>query len=66
MFIVSTISLYFRALFVSRISLATEILVLRQQLLVLNRTVKRPELRQRDRIFWVCLQIPLIVNAKSG
>jgi transposase InsO family protein len=55
MFIFSTISLYFRALFVSKLSLATEILLLRQQLLVLNRTVKRPKFRQRDRIFWVCL-----------
>ena len=35
--------------------LATEILVLRQQLLVLNRTVKQPKLRRRDRLFWVCL-----------
>ncbi len=47
--------LFFRSLFFSRISLATEILVLRQQLLVLNRTVKRPNLRPRDRLFWVCL-----------
>jgi hypothetical protein len=45
----------FRSLFVSRLSLATEILILRQQLLVLNRTVKRPKVRQRDRRFWVCL-----------
>ena len=53
--IVSAFFLFFRCLFVSRLSLATEILVLRQQLLVLNRTVKRPKLRQRDRLFWVCL-----------
>ena len=32
-----------------------EILVLRQQILVLTRTVKRPKIRQRDRLFWVCL-----------
>ncbi len=45
--------LFFRSLFVSRLSLATEILVLRQQLLVLNRTAKRAKLRRRDRLFWV-------------
>jgi putative transposase len=55
MSIFSTLFLFFRSLFASRISLATEILVLRQQLLVLNRTVKRPKLRWRDRLFWVCL-----------
>ena len=55
MAIFSAYFLFFRSLFFSRISLATEILVLRQQLLVLNRTVKRPNLRPRDRLFWVCL-----------
>src|SRR5215510_5068783 len=55
MAIFSALFLFFRSLFVSRISLATEILVLRQQLLVLNRTVMRPKLRRRDRLFWVLL-----------
>src|SRR5262245_2368608 len=55
MFIISALSLLFRSLFASRLSLATEILIRRQQLLVLNCTVKRPKLRQRDRLFWVCL-----------
>lgn len=55
MAIFSAFFLFFRSLFFSRISLATEILVLRQQLLVLNRTVKRPNLLPRDRLFWVCL-----------
>jgi putative transposase len=55
MAIFSAFLLLFRSLLVSRLSLATEILVLRQQLLVLNRTVKRPKLRQWDRLFWVCL-----------
>jgi hypothetical protein len=55
MAIFSAFLLLFRSLFVSRLSLATEILVLRQQILVLNRTVKRPKIRQRDRLFWVCL-----------
>ena len=53
--IVSAFFLSFRALFVSRLSLAAEILVLRQQLLVLNRSLKRPRLRRRDRLFWVYL-----------
>jgi putative transposase len=55
MFIFSALFLYFRSLLVSRLALATEILVLRQQLVVLNRTVKRPKIRRRDRLFWVSL-----------
>src|SRR5262245_29216774 len=55
MVIFSAFFLFFRSLFVSRISPATEILILRQQLLVLNRTVIRPKLRRRDRLFWICL-----------
>src|SRR5215475_8893845 len=47
--------LFFRSLFVSRLSLAAEMLVLRQQLLLLNRSLKRPKLRRWDRLFWVCL-----------
>ena len=39
----------------SRSSLAMENLALRQQLSVYKQSVKRPKLRQRDRIFWfVC------------
>ena len=55
MAIFSALFLFLRSLFVPRISLATEIIVLRQQLLVLNRSVKRPKLRRRDRLFWVLL-----------
>jgi hypothetical protein len=55
MFTFSAFFLYFRSLLVSRLALATEILVLRQQLVVLNRTVKRPKLRRRDRLFGVSL-----------
>ena len=55
MVIFSAFFLFFRSLFVSRISLATEILILCQQLLVLNCTVIRPKLRRRDRLFWICL-----------
>jgi hypothetical protein len=55
MLIFSAFFLFFRPLFVSKISLAMEILILRQQLLVLNRTVKRPKLHRLDRLFWICL-----------
>ena len=39
----------------SRIEFAAEDLALRQQLAVLREKVKRPRLRQRDRIFWAIL-----------
>jgi putative transposase len=41
--------------FEDRVTLAAENLALRQQLAVLRRTVKRPRIRQRDRIVWVWL-----------
>ena len=44
-----------RVLFASRAGLAAENLALRQQLVVLQRSVKRPKLRGRDRVFWVWL-----------
>jgi hypothetical protein len=47
--------LFFRSMFIPGLSLATEIIVLRQQFPVINSTVKRPQLRWRDRLFWVCL-----------
>jgi putative transposase len=40
---------------VARFHLALENLALRQQLDVLQRSGKRPKLRQRDRIFWILL-----------
>lgn len=46
---------FVRGLLAERTALATENLALRQQLAVLERSVKRPRLRPRDRIFWVCL-----------
>ena len=49
------IFLLIRAFLVSRLSLAAEILALRQQVAVYKHTVKRPKLRRRDRIFWVWL-----------
>jgi len=48
----------FRFLFAlsqSRLELAAENLTLRQQLAILQRSARRPRLRQRDRIFWVWL-----------
>ena len=35
--------------------LALENLALRQQLAVYKRTANRPQLRRRERLFWVCL-----------
>ena len=53
--IFSTLFHLIRSLVVSRLTLSTEIIALRQQLTLLNRTVHRPKLRQRDRFFWVVL-----------
>src|SRR5262249_33941062 len=53
--IFSTLFHLIRSLVVSRLTLSTEIIALRQQLSVLNRTVHRPKLRRRDRFFWVVL-----------
>jgi hypothetical protein len=44
-----------RAALVSRARLAVENLALRHQLAVLKRSVKRPRLRPRDRLFWAWL-----------
>ena len=46
---------FLRAFFVGRAALAAENLALRRQLTVLQRSVKQPKLRKRDRIFWVWL-----------
>src|SRR5215510_12715965 len=51
----SALFLFVGSLFKPRIALAAEVLALRQQLVVLQRTVKRPQLRRRDRFFWVRL-----------
>ena len=42
-----------RALLKPRLSLVTENLALRQQLVVLRRNTSRPGLSNRDRLFWV-------------
>lgn len=44
-----------RGLFVSRSNLIIENLALRQQLTVQQRTIKRPKLKRKDRLFWAWL-----------
>jgi hypothetical protein len=44
-----------RGLFSDRVTLLAENLALRQQMAVYRRTINRPRLRPRDRIFWVWL-----------
>jgi putative transposase len=47
---------FLRALFVPKTQLAIENIALRQQVAVLKRSVPRPRLRTRDRVFWVVLK----------
>ena len=47
---------FLRALFLARTHLALENLALRQQVAVLKRSVPRPRVHRRDRIFWVLLR----------
>ena len=71
MFILQTFSLLLRSLIRGRMAVAAEILALRQQLAVYHRTVHRPQLRHRDRVFWVVLSRlwkdwrPVLVIVKS-
>ena len=53
--ILQAVFLFLRALLLRRAAAAVENLALRQQVAVLNQSVKRPKLRPRDRIFWVLL-----------
>ena len=53
--VLTAISAFLRVLLGSRAGLAAENLALRQQLMVLQRSVRRPRPRRRDRIFWVWL-----------
>jgi len=55
MFVFSALSQLLRSLLVPRLVLVTENLALRQQLIVLHRSTKRPRLRHRERLFWVAL-----------
>jgi hypothetical protein len=47
------ILVFVRGLTVSRVKLSLELLALRQQLVVLRRTVGRPQIQNRDRWFWI-------------
>jgi putative transposase len=55
MFVLSALYQLFRGLLVPRLVLVTENLALRQQPLVLHRSSNRPQLRHRDRLFWITL-----------
>ena len=48
--------LLLRALLVPKLQLALENVALRQQVAVLRRSVPRPRVRARDRVFWVLLR----------
>jgi len=47
----------FRLTFMNRNNLVFENLALRQQLAVQQRSIKRPKLRYRDRLFWYMLSL---------
>ena len=49
--------LWFRGVFLSRAALATENLALRQQLSAMRRQSPRPQLNDRDRLFWICMKM---------
>jgi hypothetical protein len=51
-----TILALLRALLIPKARLAVENLALRQQIAVLKRSVPRPRIRARDRIFWLLLR----------
>ena len=53
--VLKAVILFVRGIVKGRAALALENLALRQQLAVLERSVKRPSLHQCDRILWVCL-----------
>jgi len=55
MSILHTVTALFKAFLVERTSLAAENMALRHQLGVLGRSIKRPNLRKRDRILWIWL-----------
>ena len=53
--ILRSIPSFLKPSFARRAAPATENLTLRHQLAVLQRSINRPKLRRRDRIFWVWL-----------
>ena len=57
--------LFLRWLLVDRTALMAENLALWQQINVLQRSVKRPKFRKRDRIFWVWLSRPWPIGGRA-
>jgi len=55
MLLFHTLLALLRAFFQARSQMALENLTLRHQLLVFQRSVKRPQLKRSDRILWVLL-----------
>ena len=55
MTIVRSVYLFCRTILLSRIDLAAENLALRQQIIVLQRSVKRPRITPSGGAFWACL-----------
>ena len=53
--VVTVVAFFLRGFLRPRAVIAAENLALRQQLAVLLVSMKRPRLRKRDRVFWVCL-----------
>lgn len=51
----SIISAFFAALFKSKRKLVLENMALRQQLVIQQRSIKRPEINKSDRLFWIWL-----------
>jgi len=54
---ISGVRCMLRNLFRDKAMLVTENLALRQQIIVLQRSVKRPHLKRRDRVFWAWLSM---------
>ena len=55
MTIMRSVGLFFRAILLPRVDLAAENVALRQKIIVLQRSVKRPRIARSDRILWAWL-----------
>ena len=68
MTVLKLIAVLLRGLLARRALLVPENLALRQQLALLRRSVKRPRLRRRDRVFWVWLSgiVPVPVEFRGA
>ena len=53
--VIRMVWVFLRGLLADRTAFMAKSLVLRQQVNVLRRSVKRPKFRNRDRVFWVWL-----------